>query len=213
MLITPGTYFDICKFGQEYYFREDRVRTQTQESRRIILKDYATKISNGIIIEIGVFGANLLALADICTKNNNNIIGIDPWEKIKSLNGVELAKLDPKIMQNNKDDLKIIRQNLFNIIDKYKLSNISIIHETCLDALNQFSDNSIDLIHLDGSHCFEGVYSELLNYYPKLKKNGILVGDDINWPCVSKAVAKWQKEFDIPVKIEGSINQFTIIKQ
>ena len=45
-------------------------------------------------------------------------------------------------------------------------------------ALDQFEDQSIDLLHIDGSHEYEAVKSDFENWVPKVKKGGrILIHD------------------------------------
>jgi hypothetical protein len=52
------------------------------------------------------------------------------------------------------------------------------IKKTSVEACNEFEDESVDFIYIDGNHAYEYVYSDLENYWKKLKKNGILAGDD-----------------------------------
>ena len=46
------------------------------------------------------------------------------------------------------------------------------------DALDQFEDQSIDLLHIDGSHEYETIRKDFENWLPKVKKGGrILIHD------------------------------------
>ncbi|PFN28988.1 class I SAM-dependent methyltransferase [Bacillus cereus] len=54
------------------------------------------------------------------------------------------------------------------------------IRSTFDDALDQFEDESIDLLHIDGFHTFEAVSHDYATWLPKLKKNGIILFHDIS---------------------------------
>lgn len=46
------------------------------------------------------------------------------------------------------------------------------------DMANGILDNSLGLVYLDGDHSYDGVMSDLLNYYPKLVEGGVMAGHD-----------------------------------
>jgi SAM-dependent methyltransferase len=46
------------------------------------------------------------------------------------------------------------------------------------DAVNNFEDNSIDYIFIDGLHTYEQVLKDCKNYYPKIKSGGLFSGHD-----------------------------------
>ena len=47
------------------------------------------------------------------------------------------------------------------------------------EALQQFEDGSIDLLHIDGNHEYESVKKDFANWLPKLKKGGLILMPDI----------------------------------
>jgi predicted O-methyltransferase YrrM len=41
-----------------------------------------------------------------------------------------------------------------------------------------FSDEYFDFIYIDGNHSYDAVKDDLTKWYPKLKKGGLIAGDD-----------------------------------
>ena len=47
------------------------------------------------------------------------------------------------------------------------------------DALQHFSDESIELLHIDGLHTYDAVKEDFSNWYPKVKPGGIILFHDV----------------------------------
>lgn len=81
------------------------------------------------------------------------------------------------IIGNDKDNkiFKTVKKELYKLHD-----NINFYRTFSNDknTIDQIKDNSIDLIFIDGNHSYKYVLEDLENYSPKLKKGGILCGDD-----------------------------------
>ncbi len=54
----------------------------------------------------------------------------------------------------------------------------TIIRDPSNEAAQLFKDESLDFVYIDADHTFEGVTSDLRDWYPKVKKGGIIAGDD-----------------------------------
>ena len=67
-------------------------------------------------------------------------------------------------------------------IDNSLLSNnyglFDIIKDDSLNAVNQFKNNSIDYLMIDGGHSYTEVTNDLNAWYKKVKPGGIISGDD-----------------------------------
>lgn len=63
-----------------------------------------------------------------------------------------------------------------------------LIGENSWVAASQFADASLDLVYIDGDQTYEGVCKDLAAWYPKVKKGGVICGDDIGWVGVKRAV-------------------------
>jgi predicted O-methyltransferase YrrM len=55
---------------------------------------------------------------------------------------------------------------------------VQIIEEDSKTAHRHFPDGSFDFIFIDADHSYEGVRADITNYYPKVRKGGILAGHD-----------------------------------
>jgi hypothetical protein len=56
---------------------------------------------------------------------------------------------------------------------------VELMRMSSLEASSQFQDESIDYIYIDGNHEYKAVLTDILAWFPKVKKGGILCGDDI----------------------------------
>jgi len=163
-------------------------------------EDKASKIASLIInekpklcVEIGVFGgASLIPQAMALKFNKKGIIyGIDPWANTSALEEM----VDEKHKEWwNKIDLEYIYEHCKKNVSDNKLNDYCVlIRDKSENVVNQFQDNSIDLLHIDGNHSEAVSYTDSTLYLPKVKSGGIILFDDIWWtendmPTTRKAV-------------------------
>lgn len=68
-----------------------------------------------------------------------------------------------------------------------------------------FDDASLDFVYIDGSHEYEHVLADIEAWLPKVKKGGMLAGDDYScYPGVRQAVDEWLPN----AQIDGNIWMF-----
>ena len=177
-----------------------------KEKQKDWYRDRVSQIKGGTIVEIGVYGgASLLAIVDICVKNKNKIIGIDPWERVELFNG---QKVDDDKRDSKRSTLRQLRTNLARILKIYKYECVELRSEFSPQAAQKFQDNSLSLVFIDGSHSYESVCADLLAWWPKVRSNGgIFSGHDYEVPAfgVKKAVDEFVKERGLNLRVVAGI--------
>lgn len=52
-------------------------------------------------------------------------------------------------------------------------------------------EEKVDYVYIDGNHFYKYVKNDIANYYPLLKRDGVLAGHDFNWHGVTQAVQEF----------------------
>ncbi len=112
-----------------------------------------------IICEIGSFAGVSSELFSIYCKK---IYCIDKWDAYYDVNSMEIM-----MEAENKFD---------KLINKY--DNIIKLKMSSLEAVKLFPDEFFDIIYIDASHLYNDVKTDIINWLPKIKKNGIISGHD-----------------------------------
>lgn len=97
-----------------------------------------------------------------------------------------------------------------NIIDCGFANDITLIITDSLTSAKLITDETLDWVHLDARHDYEGLIEDITTWLPKIKKGGWISGDDYNqskWPSVVQAVSEL-----LPEATTWSIDQWRFIK-
>lgn len=76
-----------------------------------------------------------------------------------------------------------------------------LLRQTSVEAAAGFDDGFFDLVFIDGDHTYEAVQADLQAWWPKVKPQGILCGDDYGWATVRKAVDEFSAAEKHPLEI------------
>jgi Methyltransferase domain len=107
---------------------------------------------------------------------------IDPYTEYRDWNGTVVEDRTPlyeKVMSGTKE-----------------FGERFVLHKEESDKIvNDFENESLDFVFVDGIHTYDGVISDCRNYYSKVKKGGIFAGHDFTMiPDVNRAVVEFARE-------------------
>ncbi len=131
---------------------------------------------NSVIAEVGVWKGDFSKkIYDL--RSPKKLILVDPWIFNPKIRGCA-PQVNGKEPLNQKffDDAKSSTYAKF-----HNLENVEIIDSSSLDSSNMFKNEYFDYIYIDGEHSYDAVLNDLNHWYPKLKKNGKIFGDDFYW--------------------------------
>jgi predicted O-methyltransferase YrrM len=66
-----------------------------------------------------------------------------------------------------------------------------LIKDFSVPASQQFADNSLDFVFIDAIHTYEAVSEDLQAWVPKVRVGGLIMGHDISWEGVQRAVSEF----------------------
>lgn len=83
------------------------------------------------------------------------------------------------------------------------LHRIKAMRMTSVEAARFMTDESVDFLMLDGDHSLDAMRADLTAWMPKMRKGGIISGDDYTWPGVETAVREWFRPTQVNTHING----------
>lgn len=159
------------------------------------LVEHIIEMKANLVVELGVFGGSSCIPAAMALKHTGRgiIYGVDPWSKD--------AALEDMISDANKEwwskvDLEdILSSCQAKITEAGVEDHCYLIRAKAEDAVTEFNDNYIDLLHIDGNHAEALALRDARLYLPKVRAGGVIFFDDIYWteddssvPTTRKAV-------------------------
>lgn len=169
-----GSWYKISKMD---HFYEKIDGFSNEENQLELLKTILPKIESQkiTIVEIGVYKGRGTAMWNVHLINENKNY---EYFAIDHFSGSSEHK-------KNIEYYEVTKNNLIPI-----LSRINLIKNDSYNASSNFTENFFDIIYIDASHDYESVKNDLTIWLPKLKKGGVICGDDyiLGWPGVIQAV-------------------------
>jgi len=143
--------------------------------RSDFISEYANKNGWTKGVELGVWHgktmARVLGKAPLL-----HMIGVDAWAALPD-GMAGYANWDHDSHE------KQARENTAEFSDR-----VSFLKMTTDEAAKIIEDGTLDFVFIDADHRFLPVLNDIKNWLPKIKKGGVLMGHDIDWPEVKKAV-------------------------
>ena len=135
---------------------------------------------DSLFVEIGSYKGKSAAFMTVGIINSGKKI------RFECIDPMELMGAYLNMPQNEKDGYSSdeFHQRLSSVKDHYKL------HQMTSDkAAALYEDGTIDFLLIDGDHSYQGVYNDIINYLPKMRSGGLIVGDDAYDPPIQQALA------------------------
>lgn len=134
-----------------------------------------------VIVELGTYSSNSYfafcqAVRDL--QLQSRCVAVDTWQG------------DMHVGKYGKEVYERVRK-----INEHEFSAFSKLMQMSFDdALPHFSDNSIDLLHIDGTHTYEAVQHDFHTWLPKVKRGGVILLHDTKVRRKGFGVWKFLKE-------------------
>ena len=93
---------------------------------------------------------------------------IDPWRNLSEWN---------KPANKDNDTFEGFFQETMQKTDFAKEKR-KVLRGKTTEIIDEIKDESLDFVYIDGDHTLKGITIDLINLWPKIKKNGFIVGDD-----------------------------------
>jgi hypothetical protein len=119
-----------------------------------------------LVVELGVhYGDSYFTFCQACEELEleTQLYGIDHWQGDKQA-GLYGEEVFEEVSSYN---------------EEFYSGKSTLLRMEFEEALPQFEDRSIDLLHIDGSHEYESVKKDFESWLPKLKKGGRILIHDI----------------------------------
>jgi hypothetical protein len=167
-------------------------------------------------LEIGTFfGQSAARMCELIRDSKKNIkfTSMDVYYEIES----------SLMLNRHPEGFKKFRET-HNYTDIYNLVNNifeflklkEYVELICCDSkygYKLFTNESLKMVYIDGNHSYESVYTDLVNFYPKVKDGGYIICDDTVYESVTKAITDFCNKFFIgPPNIEYKGNSCIIKK-
>lgn len=118
------------------------------------------------IVELGVhYGDSYFTFCQACEELGLNTIlyGVDHWK--------------------GDDQSGYYKENVFEEVNLYNQEfhseNSTLLRMKFYEAIEEFENSTIDLLHIDGSHDYESVQNDFESWLPKMNKGGKILIHDI----------------------------------
>ena len=90
-------------------------------------------------------------------------------------------------------------------------SHVKILRMKSEEAYLLVPDN-LDIVYIDGDHSAEGIRTDLRCWFPKVRKGGILCGDDYTNLDVRQAVTDLVAKYQFNLRVSPETTQWWFIK-
>lgn len=167
-----------------------------EKSRKKIVEKLELLYPNGIGIEIGVKKGEFSKIL-LQGWNCNKLYLVDAWEyQDNNIYDEDFSKKD----HNDNYNYTI------NNIKEYS-NRVEIIKGYSVEVVKKFQDNFFDFIYIDANHSYEAVKQDLEFWYPKLKNQGLIMGDDYTFENIHSPKVNGDEIFGVKKAVDEFCNK------
>ncbi len=117
-------------------------------------------------VEVGVYKGEY---TEVLAKSGLEVFGVDPW----------LAYDDYPYYTTRKQQQDLLDEQFAETKSRLMpYMKTKLIRKTSMEAIQDFEDESLDFVYIDGNHAFKYVAEDMCEWMKKLKKGGALCGHD-----------------------------------
>ncbi len=177
------------------------------------LMNFIIEYQPKMCVEIGTYGGStsfpiLLALKYL---DNGHLFTIDAWENSEAVIGFKPSDKCYSFWKTL--DFQGIKNVFINQIDELDLNNwCTVLNKTSYDASNDFIDNTIDMLYIDGNFSERGITQDLIKYYPKVKNGGYIWINDSHYPTKVSTI-KFLSDEAVYLKDESLENRCIVFQK
>lgn len=162
---------------------EDIQTLVEEEVRTEIFYPKIDQLDDGILVEIGTFvGGNACRVANYIKERKKKItlFTIDNFQ----FGNISQKGFDMANLSRDENFYNVYKEN----VDQCNLNDIiCYTNSDSIEASQNFKNDTIDLIFIDGAHNEVYCRDELMAWIPKIKPGGIISGHDWPAPCIQRA--------------------------
>ncbi len=108
-------------------------------------------------------------------------MGIDPYLAGYDAEDIFCKDVQALFQENNSQHaMNRLFSAISSNLDKFH-GRARLVREKSWLGADLFEDGSLEIVYIDGDHTYEAVVKDLAAWYLKIRKGGILRGDDIGW--------------------------------
>lgn len=125
------------------------------------------RLRPSVVVELGTYsGSSFAAFCQALEAVGSPALcyGVDLWQ-----GDVHMGRFDEELYQ----------EMAAFCVSRYP-SIARLIRKDFNDAVADFADGSIDLLHIDGTHTYEAVANDFRTWLPKMSRRGVILFHDIN---------------------------------
>lgn len=76
-------------------------------------------------------------------------------------------------------------------------SVINIVKSISWEAASLYDDDSIEFVFIDAGHDYDSILRDIIAWYPKVKKGGVISGHDWHYPDIQRAVKEYFNDINV----------------